>query len=37
MLWIGCSGGFMSDAFKWLKENGGIMSRADYPFKVQFK
>lgn len=23
----------MSDAFKWLMEHGGIMSRKDYPYK----
>ena len=25
----------MSDAFKWLMENGGIMDRKAYPYKVK--
>ena len=29
----GCNGGLMENTFTWLKENGGIMTHTDYPYK----
>ena len=31
----GCEGGYMINAFDWIKENGGFMSEEDYPFTGQ--
>ena len=30
---LGCHGGYMTSAFDWLKNNHGIMSESDYPYK----
>jgi|EP00945_MAST-04E_sp_MAST-4E-sp1_P005501 C1A family cysteine protease len=32
---LGCDGGYVNSAFVWIIENGGIASRAAYPFRPQ--
>ena len=32
---MGCNGGLMDNAFKWITKNGGICAESDYPYTAQ--